>query len=196
MNGFRELEEFERCFDTMNVVELKRWKAYWTLHAQQLAPKVRRLAMKRVHKIEEAIAQRGGDEPDASARPIPETSRDSNVSAPPTQKAKVRAGRIMYIERKAGSLTGPARIGRVTSSKTGRMLYYHGRRFQSLKGAGFKSNYYDVDTGDDYWISGPKRKGGDSLYGGSTPIEIDDDVREEYWRDIRRQPERGHERVA
>ena len=97
MNGFRELEEFERCFDTMNVVELKRWKAYWTLHAQQLAPKVRRLAMKRVHKIEEAIAQRGGDEPDASARPIPETSRDSNVSAPPTQKAKVRAGRIMYI---------------------------------------------------------------------------------------------------
>jgi hypothetical protein len=76
------------------------------------------------------------------------------------------------------------------------MLYYHGRRFQSLKGAGFKSNYYDVDTGDDYWISGPKRKGGDSLYGGSTPIEIDDDVREEYWRDIRRQPERGHERVA
>jgi hypothetical protein len=53
-----------------------------------------------------------------------------------------------------------------------------------------------VDTHDDYWISGPKRKGGDALYGGSTPIEIDDDVREEYWRDIRHQPERSRERVA
>ena len=104
--------------------------------------------------------------------------------------------RIMYIERKAGSLTGPARIGRVTFSQTGRTLYYRGQRFQSLKGMGFKSNYYDVETGEDYWISGPKRDGGDALYGGSTPIEIDDDVREEYWRDIRRRPEKVRERVA
>jgi hypothetical protein len=113
-----------------------------------------------------------------------------------TQKATARAGRIMYIECKAGSLTGPARIGRVTFSKTGRTLYYRGQRFQSLKGVGFKSNYYDIDTGEDYWISGPKRNGGDALYGGSTPIEIDEDVREEYWREIRRQPERVHERCA
>ena len=102
----------------------------------------------------------------------------------------------MYIECKAGGLTGGARIGRVTFSKTGRTLYYSGRTFQSLKGAGFKSNYYCVETGEDYWISGPKRRGGDALYGGSTPIDIDDDVREEYWRDIRRQPERIHELVA
>lgn len=101
-----------------------------------------------------------------------------------------------YIECKAGGLTGDARIGRVTFSKTGRTLYYGGQTFQSLKGAGFKSNYYCVETGDDYWISGPKRRGGDALYGGSTPIEIDEDVREEYWRDIRRQPERVHETVA
>ena len=102
----------------------------------------------------------------------------------------------MYVERKAGNLTGAASIGRVTFSQTGRTLYYRGRGFQSLKGAGFKSNYYDVENGEDYWISGPKRDGGDALYGGSTPIEIDDDVREEYWRDIRRRPEKVHERVA
>jgi hypothetical protein len=102
----------------------------------------------------------------------------------------------MYIECKAGGLTGGARIGRVTFSKTGRTPYYRGQRFQSLKGAGFKSNYYDVDSGDDYWISGPKRHGGDALYGGSTPIEIDEDVREEYWRKIRRRPERVNERFA
>ena len=81
-------------------------------------------------------------------------------------------------------------------SKTGRTLYYHGQRFQSLKGAGLKSNYYDIDTGEDYWISGPKRDGNDRLYGERTPIEIDDDVRDEYWRNIRQQPERVQERLA
>jgi len=53
-----------------------------------------------------------------------------------------------------------------------------------------------VETGEDYWISGPKHRGGDRLYGGSTPIEIDQDVREEYWRSIRGQPERVHETLA
>jgi hypothetical protein len=126
---------------------------------------------------------------------ITDASRSSGVGVSST-KAKARAGRIMYIECKAGGLTGTARIGRVTFSKTGRTLYYRGQTFQSLKGAGFKSNYHCVETGEDYWISGPKRRGGDTLYGGSTPVEIDEDVREEYWRDIRREPERIHERVA
>jgi hypothetical protein len=85
-------------------------------------------------------------------------SRSSGLGVSPTQKSKARAGRIMYIECKAGALTGSARIGRVTSSKTGRTLYYRGQRFQSIKGAGFKSNYYDETTGDDYWISGPKKR--------------------------------------
>ena len=102
----------------------------------------------------------------------------------------------MYIERKAGSLTGDARIGRVTLSRTGCTIYYGNRRFQSLKGAGFKANYFDVETGEDYWISGPKRDGSDRLYGERIPIEIDEDVREEYWREIRRQPERAHENIA
>ena len=123
-------------------------------------------------------------------------AEEAGITGPPTRKATAQAGRIMYIECKAGSLTGTSRIGRVTFSKTGRTFYYRGQTFQSLKGAGFKSNYYCVETGEDYWISGPKRRGGDALYGGSTPIEIDDDVREEYWRDIRRQPERNHEPVA
>ena len=127
---------------------------------------------------------------------IAQESRGSGLAASPTRKAKAQAGRIMYIECKAGGLTGDARIGRVTFSKTGRTLYYRGQTFQSLKGAGFKSNYYCVETGEDYWISGPKRRGGDTLYGGSTPIEIDEDVREAYWCDIRRQPKRVHEIVA
>jgi hypothetical protein len=120
----------------------------------------------------------------------------SGLSATSQQTAKTQAGRIMYIECKAGELMGEARIGRVTFSKTGRTLYYKGRKFQSLKGDGFKSNYYDVESGEDYWISGPKRRGGDALYGGTGFTEIDDDVRDEYWREIRRQPSRINERMA
>lgn len=127
---------------------------------------------------------------------IQNASDASSINSAPTKKTNARAGRIMYIECKAGGLTGPGRIGRVTFSQTRRTLYYRGHKFQSLKGAGFKSNYFDVDTGEDYWISGPKRYGGDTLYGGNSPVEIDDDVREEYWRSIRRQPHRMSERVA
>jgi hypothetical protein len=96
----------------------------------------------------------------------------------------------MYIEHKGGNLTGEARIGRVTFSKTGRTLYYGRKTFQSLKGTGFKANYFDVATGDEYWISGCKRDGSDRLYGERVPVEIDDNAREEYWTKIRRQPAR------
>jgi hypothetical protein len=45
--------------------------------------------------------------------------------------------RIMYIENKSDGLSGPARIGRVIFSKSGKTLYYQGKSFQSLKGSGF-----------------------------------------------------------
>ena len=96
--------------------------------------------------------------------------------------------RIMYIEDKSASLNGPARIGRVTFSKTGKSIRYRGRTFRSLKGNGFKSNYYDVDTGEQFWISGPRKDGLDRLYPSSTlSVRIDRDAAEEYWRDIRGQ---------
>jgi len=57
--------------------------------------------------------------------------------------------RIMYIESRAEGLVGPARIRRVTFNRTGRTLYYKGQSFQSLKGRGFKANYYDTETLDD-----------------------------------------------
>ena len=42
--------------------------------------------------------------------------------------------RIMYIEKKAGNLTGPARIGRMTYSKTGATVYYQGKKFPKPQG--------------------------------------------------------------
>ncbi|MBX3431555.1 MAG: hypothetical protein KF779_18365 [Hyphomonadaceae bacterium] len=94
--------------------------------------------------------------------------------------------RIMYIENKTSGLNGSAWIGRVTFNRTGKSLTYRGRTFQSLKGAGFKANYFDVETGEQFWISGPRRDGADRLYSASSAaVLIDDDVAEEYWRDIR-----------
>jgi hypothetical protein len=97
--------------------------------------------------------------------------------------------RIMYIENKAASLNGPARIGRVSYSKTGKTLYYRGKAFQSLKG-GYKANYFEMESGDEYWISGCKKHGGDRLYVSAIPIEIDEDVRVEYWGAIRGMPQK------
>ena len=104
----------------------------------------------------------------------------------------------MYIEQKVGGDTGPARIGRVSFSKSGQTLYYGGKSFRSLKGAGVSGNYVDLETGDEYWISGCKRDGTDRhrFARQGDPVEIDDDVRQEYWRDIRGLPERQDRTVA
>ena len=98
-----------------------------------------------------------------------------------------KRSRIMYIEDKSQGLNGKARIGRVSFSKSGRSIQYKGQAFQSLKGAGFKANYFDEKTGSEFWISGPRKDGKDRLYDQSTmPVEIDEDIAEEYWREIRK----------
>ncbi|MCU7874989.1 MAG: 1-deoxy-D-xylulose-5-phosphate synthase [Candidatus Thiodiazotropha sp. (ex Lucinoma borealis)] len=94
----------------------------------------------------------------------------------------------MWIENKSDGdgLSGPARIGRVSFSNTGKTVKYKGREFQSLKGVGFKANYFETETGDKYWISGRRKDGMDALY--NTEVEIDEDVVEEYWMKIRGLP--------
>lgn len=98
--------------------------------------------------------------------------------------------RIMYIEPGGGLAGEGGRIGRVIFSKSGRTLRYGSRSFQSLDGRGYKENYHDVESGERYWISGPRRDGNDALY--PMTIQIDDDVREDYWCEIRKQPDQKH----
>ena len=93
---------------------------------------------------------------------------------------QISRSRIMYLEDKSQGLVGEARIGRVYFSKSGKTLYYRGRKFQSLKGSGFKANYFDVETHEEFWISGPRKDRSDRLYGGSRGVEIDADVAAEY----------------
>lgn len=96
--------------------------------------------------------------------------------------------RVMWIEHKVGDgLAGPARIGWVKVLANGKRIEYGKQVFRSLRGGGFKSNYYDTETQEEYWISGCRKDGQDALY--STDAEIDDDALEHYWLEIRRQPQ-------
>ena len=98
---------------------------------------------------------------------------------------KLSRSKIMYIEEKESGLEGAARIGRVYFSKSGKTLYYRGGRYQSLKGSGFKANYFEVESGDHYWISGPRKDQNNRLYGGNRNVEIDNDVKNEYLQSIK-----------
>jgi hypothetical protein len=95
----------------------------------------------------------------------------------------------MYIEDKSGGVEGPARIGRVIYSVSMRSLTYKGKTFHKTK-SGSKSNFFEAKTLAEFWISGPKKRGGDRLYGTGI-VEIDEDVRDEYWTHIRSDPSRA-----
>ena len=92
----------------------------------------------------------------------------------------------MYIELKSDGLRGEGRIGLVELSKSGKTLYYKGRVFQKAKGMPLKANYYDENSLEDFWISSPRKDGNDSLF--SSTVEIDDNVRIEYWEKVRKLP--------
>jgi hypothetical protein len=88
----------------------------------------------------------------------------------------------MYIEDKSRGRHDAGRIGWVEMSRSTRSYTYAGRRFLKTK-SGYKYNCIEEETGAAFWISGPKKRGGDQLYGGT--FEIDEDARIEYWTTIR-----------
>ncbi len=102
---------------------------------------------------------------------------------------------IMYIARQdPGGATQWARIGQVASSKTGRTLYYAGRE---LRGIG-QPWYRDAETGEFFHVQHARHDGLDRSEGrkrGSFLVEIDEDVRQEYWTEVRGEPDRVHQRV-
>ena len=86
---------------------------------------------------------------------------------------------IRYIELKTGyNDNGPAWIGSVKESKSGKTIYFNDHAFQKYHGA--YSNYIDIETGDEYWISRVKKNGEDRHWAGSGKITIDRKVIDEY----------------
>ena len=81
---------------------------------------------------------------------------------------------LVYIELKSGFADdGPAWIAIAATSKTGATLYSNGKAFKSLKGSGIGSNYYDIETREEYWISGIKKNNEDRHWGGRGRVSID-----------------------
>lgn len=86
---------------------------------------------------------------------------------------------LMYIELKTGySDDGPAWIGYVKTSQSKKTIYFNDHAFQ--KYIGNYSNYIDVETGDEYWISGLKRRESNRHWAGHGKIMIDQRAVKEY----------------
>ena len=88
----------------------------------------------------------------------------------------------MYVEHKPAGHNerGEAWIGWVTFSKTGRTVYTRGLRLQRARDCGC-GNHYDLDTSENYWVTGVKKNGEHRLYG-NAPVEVEEDARAEYER--------------
>ena|SRR5690349_6110620 len=89
------------------------------------------------------------------------------------------ARRIMFVQLKTGHDIdrGPSWIGWVDFNRSWNTARYRGRQLRRFPG--YDSNFYDVDTHEDFWLSGPKRDRTDTRYGPATTT-VDDDAREAY----------------
>ncbi|OIQ17662.1 MAG: hypothetical protein BM557_08205 [Flavobacterium sp. MedPE-SWcel] len=95
---------------------------------------------------------------------------------------------IKYIELKTGfSDNGPAWIGLITFSKSGKTIYFNGKAFQSLNGNGVFANYFDIETGDEYWISGAKKSMSDRHSIGAGKIFVEKRIINNYLKIINQQ---------
>jgi len=78
---------------------------------------------------------------------------------------------IRYIELKSGfSDNGPAWIAKVKLSKSGNTLYFNNKAFRRCRGV--SGNYYDIETREEYWISGVKKDGSDRHWSGHGKASI------------------------
>ena len=104
----------------------------------------------------------------------------------------------MYVQLKSGYDTdaGPSWISRVRFTKSWRTAYFHSRTLRRVTGiahANFNSNFYDVETGEGFWLSGPKRDRSDGRYSGQQP-DVDEDARADYEAFLSGQPLPGRAR--
>ena len=82
----------------------------------------------------------------------------------------------MYIEQKTDGVRqlqhhGPAQVGEVTFSRSGKTIYFEGKTFNRIKGGGVYGNYLCVEDGNEYWISGVKKRGTNRHVFGGGPVK-------------------------
>ncbi|HVX83968.1 MAG TPA: hypothetical protein VH253_04055 [Phycisphaerae bacterium] len=127
----------------------------------------------------EITARVGEHETESTLRKYSEGS----LPAPPPKPAphpsakpeRPRHPRQVYIEQKTDgnrSLEhrGPAQLATVTGSRTGKTLYALGKTFERIKRGGIYGNYRCLQDGNEYWISGIKKRGTNRHRFGQGPI--------------------------
>jgi len=88
---------------------------------------------------------------------------------------------IKYIELTTkGNHNGPAWIGLVSFSKSGKTLYFDGKAFQRVGSSRTSGNFYDIETGEEYWISGVKKNMNDRHIFGSGKIFVEKRILNDY----------------
>jgi len=81
---------------------------------------------------------------------------------------------------------GPAWIGYVTPSKTGRTIYFNGRALMKLKDSDAVTRWQlcDMETGESFWVSGLKKNGQDRHWAGAGKVLIEAAAVSEYLETI------------
>jgi len=88
--------------------------------------------------------------------------------------------KILYIENKSEGHSGSAWIGLAELSKSGQTVYFDNKALKKLKTAGISGNHFDIETGQEYWVSGIKKNGEDRHKYGGGKIMLDKNCVEEY----------------
>lgn len=88
---------------------------------------------------------------------------------------------LKYIELKTGYAdNGPAWIAGVKLSRSGNAVYFNGKALKRCLHCGVAGNHYDIETGEEYWVSGIKRDGSNRHWAGSGKVAIEASVVGEY----------------
>jgi hypothetical protein len=86
---------------------------------------------------------------------------------------------LIYVELKTGyNDNGPAWIGNGFYNRTRKTVYFNGQVF--CRSQGISSNHIDLETREEYWISGLKKRGTNRHWAGSGTIKIDESVVTDY----------------
>jgi hypothetical protein len=88
---------------------------------------------------------------------------------------------LKYIELKSGHADkSPAWIARVRLSKSARTVYFNGKALKRATRGGISGNHFDIETGEEYWVSGVKKNSLDRHWAGSGIVWIEASAVAEY----------------
>lgn len=128
--------------------------------------------------IEEIYSKRFKKSEPESIKPVEQIIKEKKVKKEEAKRQhEIAKSQLYYIELKTGfEDNGPAWIGKIELSKSGKTVYFNGHAFKGNA----HGSCYDIETNESYWISGVNKNGQDRHWAGSGKIMIDKDSVNEY----------------